>query len=351
MLILLTFVNRNKNKMLMKQKNCKMILGIFVLTFLVNGQIAWGQSTVPATQENASAQAVQTNTQPATTNTTVPTAQTKTTPVTTNTVTSATPNKTAPVAQKANVVYPAQLKPGVKPAAPQAAPKPVAPAVAKVNTAQPKVGPPVDYIKRVLFVHNLVCKRIPQKLIDSIASVNHFMLDTIRQEIASHRDKDSISFLKTALTNGTNDSLTLINLNVLVNSAEGNGPLESAGSINAYCIDLTTQAPMDSVKVSVYNHDSLIATAYSTNDGFCKITGLKPDEYSLGFFKNNYTPFSDRWVKVTANNVTYLEMPLTETPRFYLPRFSMQIWAIILVGIVSVFILIYSIIRRLGRVA
>lgn len=231
--------------------------------------------------------------------------------------------------------------------APASKPAPVAKAVAvkKANKKQ------IDYIKRVQSVHNLVCKRIPQKLLDSIADVNHLMLDSIRMEIFAHRDKDSISFLKTALSAGVSDSLTILGINSLVNSATGGEPTQSTGAVNAYCIDLSSQAPMDSVKVNVISHDSLIVSAFSGNDGFCKLAGLKPGEYSLAFSKNNYTPFSDRWVKVTAGNVTYLEMPLSETPRFYLPKFSPQIWAMIIVGVISVFVLIYSIIRRLGRVA
>ncbi len=254
--------------------------------------------------------------------------------------------KPAPVVAKA----PAP-KPAPKPA-PVVQPKPKPAPVAKATPVKKgKQSPAIDYIKRVQFVHNLVCKRIPQTVLDSIADVNHYMLDSIRNEISKHRDKDSISFLKTALSNGLSDSLTIIGINGLVNSATGAEPTQTTGAINAYCIDLSSQAPMDSVKVSIFSHDSLIATSYSGNDGFCKIANIKPGEYSLAFSKNNYTPFSDRWVKVTPGNVTYLEMPLTETPRFYLPKFSPQIWAMIVVGVISVFVLIYSIIRRLGRVA
>ncbi|HTB32192.1 MAG TPA: carboxypeptidase regulatory-like domain-containing protein, partial [Bacteroidia bacterium] len=288
--------------------------------------------------------------------------------------TSNTPsNQTSTVAKSSPAPTAVKKAPVTKPATPVAAKAPVvtktpqtkpapvvqprtkaAPVVAKAPVVKTKKGPvpvQVDYIKRVQFVHNLVVKRIPQSVLDSIADVNHYMLDSIRSELGKHRDKDSISFLKTALSNGLNDSLTLIGINGLVNSAKGTEPTQSTGAVNAYCIDLASQAPMDSVKVSIFSHDSLIANAFSANDGFCKISELKPGEYSLAFSKNNYTPFSDRWVKVTAGNVTYLEMPLTETPRFYLPKFSPQIWAMIIVGVISVFVLIYSIIRRLGRVA
>jgi len=290
----------------------------------------------------------------------------------TNTVkdTSIHRKKAAPVVAKTPASKPAPIV--AKAPAPQPKPKPApvvakapAPVIAKAPTPQPKpkaipapvvkVGPvaaQTDYIKRVQSVHNLVCSKIPQSVIDSIGEINHYLLDSIRTAITKHRDKDSINFLKMALTNGLNDSLTLININSLVNSAKGsNDQLQTSGSVKTYCIDLATQAPMDSVRVTISSHDSVITTAYSDNTGFCKIGNLNPGEYSLAFSKNNYTPFSDRWVKVTAGNVTYLEMPLTETPRFYLPKFSAQIWAMIIIGVISVFVLIYSIIRRLGRVA
>ncbi len=254
----------------------------------------------------------------------------------------------APAPKPAPVVKAPAPKPAPVVKAP--APKP-APVVAKAPVKKGPIVEQVDYIKRVQYVHNLVCSRIPQNIIDSIGEINHFLLDSIRHEIAKHRDKDSINFLKVALSNGLNDSLTLININSLVNSAKGSEPTQTTGAIKTYCIDLATQSPMDSVKVSIYSHDSLITTSYSDNTGFCKISGLNPGEYSLAFSKNNYTPFSDRWVKVSAGNVTYLEMPLSESPRFYLPKFSAQIWAMIIIGVISVFVLVYSIIRRLGRVA
>jgi hypothetical protein len=276
-----------------------------------------------------------------------------TTPATAAPVTKTTSPRTkpAPVVAKAPAPQPKPAPVVAKAPAPQ--PKP-APGVAKTPAKPVKKGPvlpPEDYVKRVQSVHNLVCRKIPQTVIDSIGDINHELLDSIRQEIAKHHDKDSINFLKTALTNGLSDSITLVNINSLVNSAGGNEQAQTQGSVKTYCIDLATQAPMDSVKVSIYSHDSLVTTAYSDNTGFCKIGGLNPGEYSLAFSKNNYTPFSDRWVKVTAANVTYLEMPLTETPRFYLPKFSAQIWAMIIIGVISVFVLVYSIIRRLGRVA
>jgi hypothetical protein len=358
----------------MRNKNYARFIGIFILSLFVSIQFGTAQNSVLVLKGN-----VLTPVPVQSTNTTTTTAPAKkktpavsttsTTSTTTTQKTSATTTtKSAPVVAKTPKPKPAPAvvkaptpkpkpapvvakapapKPAVK-AAP--APKP-APKVAAVKVKKGPQLPQVDYIKRVQFVHNLVTRRIPQSIIDSISDINHFMLDSIRAELTKHMDKDSISFLKTALSNGVNDSVTLMRIDFLVNSAKGTQSTLNTGAVNAYCIDLASQAPMDSVKVSIFSHDSLIANSFSSNDGFCKIADLSPGEYSLSFSKNNYTPFSDRWVKVTAGNVTYLEMPLTETPRFYLPKFSVQIWAMIIVGVISVFILIYSIIRRLGRVA
>jgi hypothetical protein len=345
----------------MRIKNYMRFLSAFFVCFIVILHISNAQNSVLVLKGNVLTPVPVNSATPAAKKT--PSSSKKTiqqTPAAPATAKTVTPKPAAPVVAKQTptpkTVTPAVVKapaPKQVKQAPVVQPKPVKPAVVKatVKTKKGPVLPQVDYIKRVQFVHNLVCKRIPQTVLDSIADVNHLMLDSIRSEINRHRDKDSISFLKTALANGLNDSLTLIGINGLVNSAKGNEPTQTTGSINAYCIDLSSQAPMDSVKVSIFSHDSLIANSYSTNDGFCKISDLKPGEYSLAFSKNNYTPFSDRWVKVSAGNVTYLEMPLTETPRFYLPKFSPQIWAMIIVGVISVFVLIYSIIRRLGRVA
>jgi hypothetical protein len=345
----------------MRKNNYMRLITLFVVCFFATIHISSAQTSVlvlkgnvltpvPASQNNTN------NTKKASGTKSSTATQTSSSANTTPAVSKTTASKPAPVVAK--TVAPKPTPVIAKTPAPKAthitatpAPHSAAP-VAKVPVGKNgKPIPQVDYIKRVQSVHNLVCKRIPQTVLDSIADVNHLMLDSIRFEINKHRDKDSISFLKTALSNGLNDSLTIIGINGLVNSATGAEPTQTTGAINAYCIDLASQAPMDSVKVSIFSHDSLIATSYSGNDGFCKIAAIKPGEYSLAFSRNNYTPFSDRWVKVTPGNVTYLEMPLTETPRFYLPKFSPQIWAMIIVGVISVFVLIYSIIRRLGRVA
>lgn len=278
--------------------------------------------------------------------------------------------KPAPVVVKAPAPKPAPVvkAPAPKPApdvvkAPAPKPAPVvkapapkpAPVVVKTPTKVVPVKTPVlaqvDYIKRVQFVHNLVSRKIPQTVIDSIGEINHDLLDSIRREITKHKDKDSINFLKAALANGVNDSITLFNIDNLVNSTAVNTPADGTGSLNTSCIDISTQAPIDSVKVEIFSHDSLILTTFTDNQGSSKIPNMKPGEYNLNFSKNNYTPFSERWIKVTAGNPTYVQMPLTEIPRFYLPKFSAQIWAMIAVGLISVFVLIYSIIRRLGRVA
>ncbi len=206
--------------------------------------------------------------------------------------------KAAPVVAKAPAAQP-KPKPApvvAKVPAPQPKPKP-APVVAKAPAQQPKakpvpvvaakqgpVLPSIDYVKRVQTVHNLVCKKIPQTVIDSIGEINHDLLDSIRHEIARHHDKDSINFLKTALSNGLNDSLTLVNINTLVNNSSAAAE-QTTGSVKTYCIDLATQAPMDSVKVSIFSHDSLVATSFSDNTGFCKIGGLNTGEYSLSFSK------------------------------------------------------------------
>ena len=338
----------------MRNKNYMRLISIVFTCFILTVKIGSAQSSVLVLKGNVLTPV------PAGSNNNTPKKSSNSTNNTTQQT--AAPKPAAPVAKtpapkpKPVAVTPPAPKPKPAPVAVKQAPapKPKPVPVAKVATAKKgndKKTPQVDYIKRVQFVHNLVCKRIPQTVLDSISDVNHLMLDSIRNEIARHRDKDSISFLKTALSNGLSDSLTILGINGLVNSATGAEPTQTTGAVNAYCIDLSSQAPMDSVKVSIFSHDSLIATSFSGNDGFCKIPNIKPGEYSLAFSKNNYTPFSDRWVKVTAGNVTYLEMPLTETPRFYLPKFSAQIWAMIVVGVISVFVLIYSIIRRLGRVA
>jgi hypothetical protein len=330
----------------MRNKNYMRLLSLISICLFAGFQMSNAQNSVLVLKGNVLTPVpVQKNTTPPST------AKKTTTPVVA---------KTAPMPKPAPVAVKVQPKPAPVVAKNAPAPKPapvvvkapVKPAqkVAATNSKVP-VAAQIDYVRRVQFVHNLVSRKIPQTVIDSIGEINHDLLDSIRTEITKHHDKDSINFLKAALANGLNDSLTLLSINNLVNSATGSQPTESTGSVNTYCIDLSTQAPMDSVKVGIFSHDSLIVTSYSDNTGFCKIPNLKPGEYSLAFSKNNYTPFSDRWIKVSAGNVTYLEMPLTETPRFYLPKFSAQIWAMIAVGLISVFVLIYSIIRRLGRVA
>ncbi len=324
----------------MRKNNYVRLMGIGIVCLILGSQIMQAQNSVLVLKGN----------------TITPVSQQNKTTQTTKTTTQTSP--ATPAATQAKTSKPASQTHTQKPApVVQAKPKP-APPVAKAapvkNTtkaAKGKKSQREDYVKRVMFVHNLVSKRFPQNTIDSVSNVSHLMLDSIRMEISKLKDKDSVNFLQTALSSGVNDSVIIVTINNLVNASDVNEVMKNTGSINAYCIDLSTQAPMDSVKVSILNHDSLITSSYTGNDGFCKIGNLKPGEYSLSFSKNNYTPFSDRWVKVTADNVTYLEMPLTETPRFYLPRFSPQIWAMILVGIISLFVLVYSIIRRLGRVA
>ncbi len=250
-------------------------------------------------------------------------------------------NVMTPVPAQNNPAQPANTSKAPTPAAPQSP----ASASKRPNNLQ------VDYSKRVLFLHNLVFKKIPQRVIDSFVLVNHSMLDSIRSSINNQKDGDSIKSLKAALTTGVNDSLMLVHINNLLNPAKDTALASSTGSVNAFSIDLDSQAPMDSVKLGVFRHDSLIATAYSGQDGFCKIIGLKPGEYSLSFSKAGYTSFSDRWVKVIAANVTYLEMPLTKTPRFYLPKLSIQAWGSIIAIIVLVFVAIFFIMRRRKKAA
>jgi Carboxypeptidase regulatory-like domain len=326
----------------MRKNNYVRFTGIGVMCLMLGYSVAQGQSSTLILKGNTVSPV--TSTQPAATPAPAPATKkvTKTTTTTTTkTTTTTTPVKPAPVVK---------AKPKPAPPVVKAAPVAKKPVVV-ANKKQGKGPKQVDYIKRVQYVHNLVSKRFQQSAIDSISDINHEMLDSIRMEIGKHKDKDSVNFLQTALSNGVNDSLIIVTINNLINASNVSDVIKNTGAVKAYCIDLSTQAPMDSVKVSILSHDSLVTTSFSGNDGFCNITNLKPGEYSLSFTKNNYTPFSDRWVKVTADNVTYIEMPLTETPRFYIPRFSAQIWAMIVVGIISIFVLVYSIIRRLGRVA
>lgn len=210
---------------------------------------------------------------------------------------------------------------------------------------KPTAGVPeqTNYAARVSFIHSLIRDRAPQNTIDSVSRVIHRMLDSIRTEITLQNNNDSVKLLKTVLNNSINDSLNLVKINNLLNSATGN----ETGSVKAYCINTATQYPLDSIKVSIYNNkDSLVVSSYSARDGFCNIVNLKQGEYTLTFSKNNYNLSSDRWIKVTSGKVTRIEAALPNSLGFSFPGYPAYIWIIIVCGTILLFFLIYAILRK-----
>jgi len=202
-----------------------------------------------------------------------------------------------------------------------------------------------DYSKRVNSIHNLIGTRIAERIVDSLNGITHNLVDSIRLEMRKLHDKDSTSILETALNNGMNDSLLLTGVNNLLTSTTG----ARTGTINAYFIDLTTQTPLDSVKINVYTHDSLLGTFYSTHSGYGKVSNLKPGIYSLKFSKNNYNSFTDNWIKVIDGKITSLKVPLVKSPGLFLMQFSVYTWIMISAIALLLFILIYYAICKLGK--
>ena len=198
-----------------------------------------------------------------------------------------------------------------------------------------------QYAARQTSIHNLVRKRIAPNILDSLSGINHSLLDSLRVEIIKHKDKDSISILKTTLDYGMKDSLVIIQVKNLLNAVS----YTKAGAINAHCIDIHTQVSIDSVKMSIYRQDSLIATSYTAGDGFCIIANLKPGQYSITFSKNNYTSFTDCCIKVTSGNSTYILMPLVKLPGVLSFPFSIYTWLIVGASAILPFVLMYVIMR------
>jgi hypothetical protein len=217
--------------------------------------------------------------------------------------------------------------------------------VLKGMDADTNIPRQTDYSKRVKSIHSLIGSRIAEKKIDSLNGITHHLLDSIRLEIRKQIDKDSISILQTTLINGVNDSLLLSGLNNLITSTTGT----QTGSINVYCFDVTTQTPLDSLKINAYTHDSLLGTFYSTHSGYGKVSNLTPGSYSLTFYKNGYSSFTDKCVNVIEAKITSLEVPLAKSPGLLILQFSMYTWIFISAIALILFVLIYYTFRKWGK--